>query len=99
MINKLIYMLYCTAVLTSCAIRNDIPYPIEEANIVSFEVEGQRAETEGGNAQATINTKDRSVTLFVNDAVDISNLKITKLVASSTNMEVEIFQIRRLAKL
>ncbi|CDD32842.1 PCMD domain-containing protein [Phocaeicola barnesiae] len=91
MINKLIYMLYCTAVLTSCAIRNDIPYPIEEANIVSFEVEGQRAETEGGNAQATINTKDRSVTLFVNDAVDISNLKITKLVASSTNMEVEIF--------
>ncbi len=91
MMNKLICVLGCTAVLTSCAIRNDIPYPIEEANIVSFEVEGQRAETEGGNAQATINTKDRSVTLFVNDAVDISNLKITKLVASSTNMEVEIF--------
>lgn len=91
MMNKLIYTLCCTAVLTSCAIRNDIPYPMEEANIVSFEVEGQRAETEGGNAQATINTKDRSVTLFVNDAVDISNLKITKLVASSTNMEVAIF--------
>lgn len=90
MIYKWIYTLCCTAVVTSCAIRNDIPYPTEEANIVSFEVEGQRAETEGGNAQATINTKERSVTLFVNDAVDVTNLKITKLVASSTNMEVEI---------
>lgn len=59
--------------------RNDIPYPIVEGNITAFEVEGQRAGEEGGNVQAAISTQNRTVTLYVDDSVDLSELRITRL--------------------
>ena len=65
--------------LASCVIEDDIPYPVVDGAILSMEVEGQRAGEDGQSAEATINNTDRTVTLFVNDSVDISNLKIKRL--------------------
>lgn len=67
----------------SCAIENDIPYPIVEANIESMTVEGQRGANQNSSADAIINKNARTVTLYVNDGVDLSNLKITSLKITS----------------
>lgn len=83
MIKKLLYTTLCLLTLHGCKIENDIPYPIVEGNITAFEVEGQRAGEEGGNAQATISTQNRTVTLYVDDSVDLSNLRITRLTVSN----------------
>ena len=69
--------------VVSCAIENDIPYPIVEANIESMTVEGQRGADENSSADAIINKAARTVTLYVNDGVDLSNLKITSLKITS----------------
>ena len=71
--------------VVSCAIENDIPYPIVEGRITAFSVEGQRAAEGEQNTAATIDAKARTVTLYVNDSVDISRLKITQLVCNPTN--------------
>ena len=73
-------MLALTAgILTSCAIENDIPYPIIEASIESMTVEGQRGADQNTFTAATINKSARTVTLYVNDGVDISRLQILSL--------------------
>ena len=82
MIKKILYIVVCLLAVHSCKIENDIPYPIVEANITGFEVEGQRAQEAGGNVQATINQQNRTVTLYVDDSVDLSELRITRLVIS-----------------
>lgn len=69
--------------LSACAIRNDIPYPIVEGTITAFETDGIRGETASSAAQATINSKTRTVTLYVDDSVDLRQLKITKLTLSA----------------
>ena len=71
--------------VVSCAIENDIPYPIVEGRIKSFSVEGQRAAEGNQNPEAIIDNKARTVTLYVNDSVDISRLKITQLVCNPAN--------------
>ena len=65
--------------MASCAIENDIPYPIIESSIESMVVEGQRGAESTDFADAVIDKKARTVMLYVNDSVDISNLKITRL--------------------
>ena len=79
MIRKIIYGILGLSLLASCAIENDIPYPIKEALIESIEVEGQRGAEENVFTAATINTTARTATLYVNDSVDITKLKITRL--------------------
>lgn len=69
--------------LSSCKIDNDIPYPIVYGNITALEVEGQRAGEDGGNVQATISEQNRTVTLYVDDSVDLSELRITRLTVSN----------------
>lgn len=81
-IKKLYVLLSCLG-LASCAIENDIPYPIVEAAITGMTVEGQRSNPDNNSTDATINTTARTVTLFVNDSVDITNLKITQLRVSN----------------
>lgn len=76
---NLLYTLLSVSLLFSCAIENDIPYPILEASISSIEVEGQRAGTDSQDKNAIIDKAQRTVTLYVNDSVDITRLKITKL--------------------
>lgn len=70
-------------ILSSCAIENDIPYPIVEASIESMTVEGQRGADENTFTAATINKSARTVTLYVNDGVDISHLQILSLKTTS----------------
>ena len=62
-------MALALALLTGCAIENDIPYPTVEAAITAIEVEGKRAAEGETNAAATIDNTARTVTLYVNDSV------------------------------
>lgn len=80
MIKKLTYFLLSCLGLASCAIENDIPYPLRVASISSIEVEGQRAAEGAADAAAVIDKAAGTVTLYVNDSVDITRLKITRLV-------------------
>lgn len=80
MIKKLTYFLLGCLGLASCAIENDIPYPLRVASISSIEVEGQRAADGATDAAAVIDKAAGTVTLYVNDSVDITRLKITRLV-------------------
>ena len=79
-IKKIVLGLACIGGLASCAIENDIPYPIVEGAITGMAVEGQRGpEGSKDNASPVINANARTVTLYVNDSVDITDLKITQL--------------------
>lgn len=78
------------ALLTGCAIENDIPYPTVEAAIAAIEVEGQRAAEGETNAAATIDNTARTVTLYVNDSVDVSRLRITRLALNPTDVELTL---------
>lgn len=79
-LTRILGILALTAgILTSCAIENDIPYPIIEASIESMTVEGQRGADQNTFTAATINKSARTVTFYVNDGVDVSRLQILSL--------------------
>lgn len=86
-IKKIVAGLFYIGGLASCAIENDIPYPIVEAAITGMTVEGQRGESTTDFSSATINNSARTVTIYVNDSVDISELQITQLQVSN-NAEI-----------
>lgn len=69
--------------LAGCAIENDIPYPIVDGNIQSIEVEGQCDADGNSTTQATINKTNRTIALYVDDTVDLTKLRITKLTVSN----------------
>lgn len=83
MLKNLLYILAVIFTFSGCAIRNDIPYPIEEGIIEAFEVEGQCDASGTGTASAVINAEQRTVTLYVDDTVDLTNLEITRFSVSS----------------
>ena len=78
-IKKIILGLACIGGFASCAIENDIPYPIIESAITGMTVEGQRSNPDNNIADAAIDNSKRTVTLYVNDSVDVRELKITQL--------------------
>ena len=83
-IKKIVLGLACIGGFASCAIENDIPYPIVEGAITGMTVEGQRGPEDNKlNSAAVINSNARTVTLYVNDSVDITDLKITQLSVSN----------------
>ncbi len=82
MMKKLIYLLFCLLAVTACKIENDIPYPTVVGNILSIEVEGQRGADGSSSTQAVIDKSNRTVQLYVDDSVDLSKLRITKLTIS-----------------
>ena len=73
---KGIALLGSLSLLFSC-IENDIPYPYQEGNITDFAVEGQL-----DNSLAIDKTKG-SVVVEVSDAVDITSLRIQKMLVSN----------------
>ena len=77
------YMVAGLLAMQACKIENDIPYPIVEGNIESFEVEGQCTAPGGTGSAAQINTSGRTVTLYVDDTVDLTKLRITRFTVSS----------------
>ena len=83
-------MALALALLTGCAIENDIPYPTVEAAITAIAVEGQRAAVGETNAAATIDNTAHTVTLYVNDSVDVSRLRITQLALNPTDVELTL---------
>lgn len=76
---RILGVLMLLLAVVSCAIENDIPYPIVEASIESMVVEGQRGADSNVFAEATINKSARTVTIYVNDSVDVTKLKVTCL--------------------
>lgn len=83
MLKKIIWFMAAIIVLHACKIENDIPYPIVEGNIEAFEVEGQCAPPEGGDAQAVIDVTKHTVMLYVDDTVDLTQLRVTRFTVSS----------------
>ena len=80
------YWLLITSALVlaeGCAIRDDIPYPTVESDITAFEVEGQCDADGTGEGSAVIDKSNRSISLYVNDMVQLSRLKITRLEATN----------------
>lgn len=88
MIKKLLYTTLCLLALHGCKIENDIPYPIEEASIEAFTVEGQLQSAPEGATQAGINRDTRTVTLYVDDTVDLTKLRITRLTIAPEGTEL-----------
>lgn len=67
--------------LASCTIENDIPYPLVEGAVSEIVVEGLRASEDGTvSSGVDIDRTSRTVTLYVNDSVDVSRLKLTRLI-------------------
>lgn len=83
MIKKLICYTFCILAIASCAIENDIPYPIVDGSILDIIVEGQCAAEGSSSSQATIDKNSYTVKLYVDDTVDLHNLRITKLTVSN----------------
>lgn len=83
MIKKLICYTFCILAIASCAIENDIPYPIVDGSILDITVEGQCAAEGSSSSQATIDKNSYTVKLYVDDTVDLRNLRITKLTVSN----------------
>ncbi len=69
-------------VFSSCAIKDDLPLPVQKAMITAFEVEGQCDATGEGYAVATIDKETRTVDLYVDDRVDISHLRVKRMEVS-----------------
>lgn len=83
MIKKLICYTFCLLTIAACAIENDIPYPIVEGSIQDITVEGQCAAEGSSSSQATIDKNSYTVKLYVDDTVDLSKLRITRLTVSN----------------
>ena len=83
MIKKLICYTFCILAIAACAIENDIPYPIVDGSILDITVEGQCAAEGSSSSLATIDKNSYSVKLYVDDTVDLRNLRITKLTVSN----------------
>lgn len=83
MLNKVLYFIFSALLFFSCTIENDIPYPILDGSITEFEVEGQTAAQGSSDSKAVIDKTKRTVSVVVDDAVDISKLRITKLTVSN----------------
>lgn len=83
MIRKTLYYLACLLLASACKIENDIPYPIVDGSITAFETEGQCDANGNSSTQTTINKSERTVSLYVDDTVDLTKLRITKLTVSN----------------
>ena len=83
MIRKTIYYLACLLLVASCKIENDIPYPIVDGSITAFETEGQCDAEGNSSTQSTIDKTNRTVSFYVDDTVDLTQLRITKLTVSN----------------
>ena len=75
--------LLASLLLASCAIKDDIPYPIVEAAITAFKVQGQCDKDDNGFARATINDEDATVDIFVSDTVSLDRVRILQMKVSN----------------
>lgn len=77
--------------LCGCAIENDIPYPLIEGGISEIVVEGLCPSEDGTvSSGVDINKENRSVTLYVNDSVNVKRLKINRLILDPRDAAFEL---------
>ena len=75
--------------MASCTINDDIPYPIVNGAITAFEVEGQ-CDAEGNDGgTAVIDNNTRTVKVYVNDLVDVANLKVKRMEVSNEALVIK----------
>ena len=63
----------------ACDIKEDFPNPVVLGQIIDFQVEGQCSADGKSGYAATIDKEAHTVTLYVNDTVDLTRLRITKV--------------------
>lgn len=78
-IYHLSFIISLPVALSSCAIEDDIPYPVIETEITTFEVEGMCDETGENEGAAIIDNKTKTIKLYINDLVNITHLKVKDL--------------------
>ena len=64
--------------IVSC-IKNDIPYPIVEAEVTEIQLEDQTDEKGNAGGSAMIDKKTRTIDLYVGDKVSLKSVAINKL--------------------
>lgn len=69
--------------VSSCDIKDDIPYPTLESVVTAFSVEGQCDENGASGGASVIDGSRKEVTLYVDDTVDLSRLLVTKMEVSN----------------
>lgn len=69
--------------VSSCDIKDDIPYPTLESAVTAFSVEGQCDENGASGGASVIDGSRKEVTLYVDDTVDLSRLLVTKMEVSN----------------
>lgn len=79
-----------TCFFVACDVKDDIPYPIVRGMITEFEVEGQCG-VDGGTSYSTLIDKDnRSITVYVNDLVDVTQLQVNKIGLAGTSYNPDV---------
>lgn len=79
-----------TCFFVACDVKDDIPYPIVRGMITEFEVEGQCG-VDGGTSYSTQIDKDnRSITVYVNDLVDVTQLQVNKIGLAGTSFNPDV---------
>ena len=68
----------------ACDIREEFPNPIILGQITDFQVEGQCSADGQSTSAATIDKEARMVTLYVNDTVDMTRLRIIKVAVAGS---------------
>ena len=66
-----LYLLVINVFLLTSCIKNDIPYPVIPMQILSFEVEGQ-------NGSAVIDNEKRTVTVDLNETINLKQVKVKR---------------------
>ena len=66
----------------ACDIKEDFPDPVVVGQIADFQVEGQCSADGKSGGAAIIDKEAHTVTLYVNDTVDLTRLRVTKVVVS-----------------
>ena len=84
------FLFTACVLLASCAIENDIPFPQINGGIAEIAVEGQRAAEGETNTAAVIDNAARTVKIYVNDSVDVSELRITRLILDPRDAQLVV---------
>lgn len=71
-----------TLLFVACDIKDDFPNPIVLGQIEDFQVEGQCSADGKSDFSTEIDKDTRTVTLYVNDTMDVSDLRILKVAAT-----------------
>ena len=84
-----------TFLLATCDIKDDIADPIIHGHITAFEVEGQCDANGRASSTPIIDKQARTITLYVNDMVNVADLRVTKVTVDGTteNMGIDYTEL------